>query len=107
MKYFYKVTGYDKMSDDYNTKGVLINTASIIVLAENEKEAISKAKTMVKKPLYRISEAREFDNGLAEDNKLRQEQQDLNRQVLNNNIATKNNILAFTNAIDKLADKVK
>jgi len=114
MKYSYKVTGYINISDDYGMKGTLLDSVHINVLAKDEKEAISKAKMIVKKPLYRISEAREINSDLLIEIELRQKQQELNEQVadnneqvLKNNIAIKNNIAALAKAIDKLANKIK
>ena len=56
LHWHYKVQGYEKMIGE---EGRLWEVVTIHVVASNEKEAINKAKEMIKKKHYRITEAYE------------------------------------------------
>ena len=55
--YYYEITGYEKQT---GIKGWLHNSCVITVYAEDEKEAILKAKQMINKKHYRISKVAEI-----------------------------------------------
>ena len=46
------VQGYERQLDD----GTIIDTITYEVIAETEKDAIEKAKKIIKKPYYRVSQ---------------------------------------------------
>jgi len=51
------VQGYDKISETGN----LENVVTFEIIAKKEKEAIKKAKSIIKKPFYRVSGVIEKD----------------------------------------------
>jgi len=46
------VQGYERKLDD----GTLVDNVTFEVIAENEKNALNKAKEIIKKPYYRVAQ---------------------------------------------------
>lgn len=108
MNFWYKVLGYDKSVEikEFGQRGESFeNGASIEVTANDEAEALEKAKAIIKKPLYRITSAGEINPAIKEDKDIRDRQTANNEKIAELNAAMGDNIKAFGEAVEKLASK--
>jgi hypothetical protein len=104
--YWYKVTGYIKDEDKYGQK-VNVADVKISVYAKDENDAIKQAKSVIKRPFYKITEGGEINPDYSLEQELRKQQSQLNLQLMENNKVNSNNNKVNAEINKQMAENIK